>query len=216
MAREPGTQRVGTDVGIAVHVAANPGAEAQGPPAPRRYLDVVLAAHGLLEFFVERRHDAVDDVRQIEEHVLQLVHHRGPGGGLRIGLPGGGDLLADPRQRGALFIRRARRIEPLDQQPADHLLLFEHGAPGRFGGVRGEDRLDAQPLEQRRGLGRCDAGGGEPPGHVGQTALLRIAGAAQIVAAAPDAVNPLGEIDDFEVGGKRPDQRLGIVRRQAA
>ncbi len=29
-------------------------------------------------------------------------------------------------------------------------------------------------------------------------------------------MNPLGEIDDFEVGGKRADQRFGIARRQAA
>src|SRR5439155_24903496 len=58
LAREPRIQRVGADVGIAVHVAANPGAEAQHAPAPGRYLDVVLAAHGLLESVVERRYYA--------------------------------------------------------------------------------------------------------------------------------------------------------------
>src|SRR2546426_5460852 len=44
----------------------------------------------------------------------------------------------------------------------------------------------------------------------------RIARAAQVVAPAADAVNPLGEIDDLEVGGERADQRFGVARRQRA
>ena len=79
----------------------------------------------------------------------------------------------------------------------------------------GEHGLDQQALEQRRDLRWRDARGREPHDHVPQTAFLGIAGAAEIVAPAADAVNPLGEIDDFEVRGERADQRFGITRRQA-
>src|SRR6266446_69147 len=82
--------------------------------------------------------------------------------------------------------------------------------------MRSEHGLDPQPLEQGGDLGRRDAGGSEPKGPALETALLRIARAAQVVAPAADAVNPLGEIDDLEVRGERADQRFGIARRQRA
>ena len=47
-----------------------------------------------------------------------------------------------------------------------------------------------------------------------QAALLGSRGRAQIVAPSPDAVNALGEIDDFEIRGERADQRFGIAGRQ--
>src|SRR6266511_3564404 len=81
--------------------------------------------------------------------------------------------------------------------------------------MRGEDRLDPQPLQQRGNLGRRDACRGEPSDGGLEAAFLGIARAAQVVAPAPDAVNPLGEIDDFEVGSERADQRFGTARGQA-
>ena len=214
MASERSAQRLGADVGIAVHVPADPGAKSQNRTGG--HFDLVRLVYRLLQLLGERRDDAVDDVRQIEDHVLELVHHCGTRGGVRIGLPRGSDFLANPRQCGALFIGRARRIQPLHQQAADHLLLFEQRAPRRFGGVRGEHGLDPQPLEEGGDLGRRDAGGSEPKGRALETAFLRIARVAQVVAPAADAVNPFGEIDDLEVGGERADQRFGIARRQRA
>src|SRR5258705_863644 len=81
--------------------------------------------------------------------------------------------------------------------------------------MRGEDRLDAQPVQQRGELGRRNTGRGETGDGGLEAALLGIARATEVVAPAPDAVNPLGEIDDFEVGGERADQRFGIARGQA-
>ena len=82
--------------------------------------------------------------------------------------------------------------------------------------MRGEYGFDAQPLEQRCRLCRRDAGGGQPQDRGLEAAFLWVGRAAQIVAPAPDAVNPFGEIDDLEVRGKRADQRFGIARRQRA
>ena len=129
-------------------------------------------------------------------------------------MPGRGDFLADPRQRGALFVGRAGRIEPLHEQAADHLFLFEQRAPRCFSRMRGKYGLDPESLEQSRDLRRCDIRRGQTTRGGLQTAFLRIAGATQIVAAAPDAMNSLGEVDDLEVGGERADECFGIARRQ--
>ena len=203
MAREGRAQCFRAGVGIAIHVAANPRSKVQD--RSRGHLDVIDVVDGFLQLFVKGRDDAIDDIGEVEEHILQFVHDGGTRGGLRIGLPGRGDFLADSRQRGALFVGRAGRIEPLHEQAADHLFLFEQRAPRCFSRMRGKYRLDPESLEESRDLRRGDIRRGQATRGGLQTAFLRIAGATQIVAAAPDAMNSLGEVDDLEVGGERAD-----------
>ena len=65
------------DLGIAVHVAADPGAEAQHDRQRQRSgrgaIDVL---EGELDLLVEGRDDAVDDLGQVEQHVLAFVRDR--------------------------------------------------------------------------------------------------------------------------------------------
>ena len=126
VAGQGGADRVGGHVGIAVHVATHPGPESQhGRYGNFRAGAAVHRGERVRQLLVEGRHDAIHDVGQEEQHVLQLVEHGGALGGLRLGLPGDGDFFPDAAQRRAVFGGRERRIEPPHEQPADDLLLLE-------------------------------------------------------------------------------------------
>ncbi|MEZ5979354.1 MAG: hypothetical protein R3F34_14205 [Planctomycetota bacterium] len=92
--RERRADRVGADVRVAVHVAADPrrevhdGAFDRDPRAVRQF-------ERLLELLVQRGDDAVEHLGQEEEHVLDLVRHGGAALELLVGLPGRRDLERD-------------------------------------------------------------------------------------------------------------------------
>ena len=108
----------------------------------------VQLAERLGELVVERRQDAIEDLGEIEHHVLALVGHREPLARMVLGLPGRGDLGAHPAPVLAQLLRRERGIQPVEQQPGDALVLAQHGAARALGGMRGEHRLDADLLQQ--------------------------------------------------------------------
>ena len=64
---------------------------------------------------------SVEELDEVEQHVLALVAHRRPRRGMLLGLPRGGDLGSDPRQGRALLGRGAPAVEALDQPPGDGL-----------------------------------------------------------------------------------------------
>ena len=203
----------GADVGIAVHVAAHPGAEAQ----QRGQFDP-LAVHRLDrvgEGFVEHRQHPEQHAAQVEADVLDLVRH---GRLLRrrlVGLPGGGQRLADARLVRALLRRRAGAVDVGHQPLDDSALLEQQRAPHRFRRMRREHRLDAHAPEQVAQLFEGDAIGVQRAQHRLDAARLRCGPGALVVAAAADAVHAFGQVDRAEPGGERAHQRLGVLQRHA-
>ena len=140
--------------GIAVHVAADPGAEAHHVRQLERIgRHAVELGQRLGELVVERRQDAIEDLGEIEHHVFALVGDREPLARMVFGLPGRGDLGAHAAPVLAQLLRRERRIEAVEQQLRDALVLAQHRAARALGGMRGEHRLDADLLQQLEHFG---------------------------------------------------------------
>ncbi len=106
------------DVGIAVHVAAHPGAEAQ----QARHFDGL--AEGLdqrgFQGFVQHRHHPVQDMGDVEADVFALIVHiraqrRGIGG-----LPGSSQGHAETGDVGGALAGRALAVQVVDQA-GDHV-----------------------------------------------------------------------------------------------
>ena len=139
--------RVGAHVRVAVHVAADPGGELDQWACDLDGLPEHIA-EGALDLLVEGGDDPVEHVGEVEEHVLDLLGDGRLARELLLGLPGGGDLQGDLLVEGRegdgleLVLGEAR-----DQGTGQALLLLEQGAPHRLGGVGGEHRLEAHPLQ---------------------------------------------------------------------
>ncbi len=193
------------DVGVAVHVAADPRAEAQ--EGPRHLAGGVVTprrAHRRRHRLLESGHHAVDDVDEVEQHVLHLVGHRSLDARVVGGLPDQRDLVAQPcLERRGLLRRAVGALEEVDEDARDPLLLGEDGAPDGLGGVGGQDGLHQHFGQRGADLVGGDAGCGETGRHILQAARLRDA-RPQSVAAAADAVHALGHVDQREVGRERP------------
>lgn len=208
--RQGGADGVRADVGVAVHVAADP-----APEANQGALEHQRATVGLLEaplnLGVERRHDPVDHVRQVEEHVLELLAHGRLVSQLLVRLPRRGDVeLHQLSGRGDLFGRHGALVEALDQHSRDALLLAEDRAPDGLGGVGGEHGLDQQTLEGLLDLFPLDARGGQGLEDGPDAAGLRFT-VAEPVHSPADAVDALGHVHEAEVGGEGPDDLVAQV-----
>ena len=198
---------VGADVGIAVHVAADPGGETQhARQLGAHAVDVLqLALQGL----VEHRQHAIQRAGQVVADVVELVLHAGPHRRGLGGLPAGGQRHAHALGVGLALGRRAAGVEFGDQRRHDGLLLLQQRGAHGLGGMGGEHRLDVQaadPLHQLVGL---DAALLELAQHVGQRFGLRRGAGQLVVAAAADAMHALGHVDHLEIGGEGARQGLG-------
>ena len=201
---------VGAHVGIAIHVAAHPGAEAQhvgqfDALAPGRL-------HRIAEDLVERRQHP-EQHAQVVANVVDLVGHRGPPRRRLGGLPGGGQRLADARLVAQPLLGRAGAVDVRHQPVHDHLLLGQQRTPDGLGRVGGEHRLHPRPGQQRLQLVQGHAIGVQRRQHRFQSARLGAVVAALVLAPAADAVHPLGQVDGPEPGRERPHQRVGVGRR---
>ena len=169
------------------------------------------------ELVVERRQDAVEDLGEIEHHVLALVGHRQAFARMIFGLPRGGDLGAHAAPVLAQLLRRQRGIQAVEQQLGDALVLAQHGAAGALGGMRGEHRLDADLLQQLEHLGQREAAVLElGERRLDAARLGAFAGFEEVAAAAADAVHLLGEIDRAEPHGEGARKIARHLRRPAA
>ena len=200
---------VGAHVRVAVHVAADPAGEAQ----QSRQLDrhAVGFLQRLRHRFVQCRHDPVQRVGQVEIDVFALVLHAGSHRRGLGGLPAGGQRHVDAVAVLLALLRRALRVEAVDQRAHDRLLLFQQRSAHRLGRVRGEYRLDPQPVEPAHQFIGAHAGGLQSAQHVEQRFRLRRAALALVVAAAADAVHPLGRVHRLEISGERARQRFGVA-----
>ena len=218
LARERLADGLGVHVGIAVHVAADPGAEADHVRQLERVGGhAVELGERLGELVVERRQDAIEDLGEIEHHVLALVGHGQPLARMVFGLPGGGDLGAHAAPVLAQLLRRQRGVQPIEQQLGDALVLAQHGPARALGGMRGEHRLDADLLQQLEHLVEREAAVLELGERGLDAARLRaLAGFDEIAAAPADAMHLLGEIHRAEPHGEGARQVAGHLRRAAA
>ncbi len=207
-----GRDRVGVDVRVAVHVAADPRTEAQH--RRQRQSFAVDFGQRLLEHFVEHRHDAIDRAAEIEADVSELVLHARPRARAVRGLPPRGQRHAQAREVGLAFMRRALRVEVLDQAAEDHLLFFQQRAPHGLGRMRGEHRLDIELGQPCGDLLEADARVLQPLQHVLQAVRLRGRSGTLVVAPATDAVHALGDVDDLEIRRERAGQLFGGLGRK--
>ena len=191
--------RLGTDVRVAVEVAADPAPEAERPtrslePIAKGPLEVGdRVPEGLLEE-PEALADLVDDARPLGADLVRL--------------PEQGDLLRE-RIFDALPLRggRAVVVEPREVRRYSTVGL-EDGAAGRLGRVRREDELDPQAracLLQRAVL---DPAVVELCERLRER-LPRDATLGLVFAAAPDAVVLLRDVDELEEERERP-QHCGL------
>ncbi len=201
---------LGGDVGVAVAVAADPGAEGQRAGAGR-----------------QRDADAFQFGGEVLQHVAD---------GVLRGVRRGSRRRCGPRRRVLGVppaVRRSATAGRCSRRGAgpgagrsggaaggveefgDAAQLVQHAAAGGLGGVRGEDRPDVEVpdgLAQVLGVGVLEAVGG-----AGEQSALGGAAGAQLAA----AVDLLGDVGQVEVGGEGAHQlgggvQVGLAEQRAA
>ncbi|GAA3119027.1 hypothetical protein GCM10017687_35780 [Streptomyces echinatus] len=184
----------GGDVGVAVAVAADPGAEGEGAGVVGE-LDA-----DALQFRGEVLQDVADGVGvefvEVVDGVAGLVGGLGAYDAQFVGLPDEVDVLGE-----ADVVAAAVGVEDGGvQERGDAPELVEDRAACGLGGVGGEHRADVQVLNgllQVFGVGVL-----EPVGGAGEETALGGAPGAQLAA----AVHLLGDVGEVEVGGEGADQ----------
>ncbi len=201
----------GRDEGIAVAVAADPGTEADqlGQLHDGRF-DGVFGGQGGGDFGVEHGQRGEDGGLVIVERHADLVAHGGADVADVVGLPEGGDLGDDVLLEGfELLLGDGDAVELLEQV-GDAAALEHDGAAGDLGGVRGEDRHDADALEQGAGLAGGDAGELHLAERAAQGSALGLGVGVELAGeAAALAVVGFGEVDELEVKGEGAGELIG-------
>ncbi len=187
----------GGDVGVAVAVAADPGAEGEGAGAVG---DLEADA---FEFGGEVLQDVADGVRvefvEVVDGVAGLVGGLGVDDAEFVGLPDEVDVLGQPGVVATAVGLDDRGLQERGDAPE----LVEDGAAGGLGGVRGEDGAH---VEVGHGLAHVvGVGVLEPVGGAGEQSALGGAAGAQFAA----AVDLFGDVGQVEVGGEGAHQLGG-------
>ena len=209
----PGERRtdgLGIDVGIAVHVAADPRSEMHDV----RNLDVLAflainTVDGRAYVLVKRGHRAIQDVGYEEQHVLQFVRDRHAFGGVFRGLPAGRREQSNVLQRGVGLLRRHGRVEHVDQVFDDVLFLAQDRAAGCLRRVCRKHGLDRQRVEQRLQAFRVEAGRLEFHERVFESARLVDGDVAQVFSPPADAMHFLGGVHHLEIGRETAHELRG-------
>ncbi len=195
------------DIGVPVHIAADPGAEPQDAGHVQRFFrDAERACESGLDFLVEQRHHPIQDLDQVEKDVLALVRHREAFAWMLLGLPDARDVEPHPRPQGIELGDHQRGIEPVEQPLGDVLLLSQDRPPRRLGGMRGEYRLDAHRSDQRERPLERETLALEARDAFGYAAGLQRARVVEVLAAAAHAVNFLGRVHREKPCGEGPCQ----------
>ncbi|GAA3302753.1 hypothetical protein GCM10020295_49420 [Streptomyces cinereospinus] len=184
----------GGHVGVAVAVAADPGAEGD-----RAGVVGELDADPL-QFRRQVLQDVADgagvQLVQVVDGVAGLVGRLGAHDAQFVGLPDEVDVLRQPGVVAAAVAVEDRGLQQLGDAPE----LVEDRTAGGLGGVGGEHRTNiemADGLPQVLGVGVL-----EPVGGAGEQSALGGAAGAQFAA----AVHLLGDVGQVEVGGEGADQ----------
>ena len=121
-------------------------------------------------------------------------------------LPAGRELRAYTIDDHVALGRRLNHVEPRHEQPRHPLLLPQQRAPRRFGWMRREYRLDAEPAKQRYSLLERQSLLLQAGKAVEQAAGLRTGVRIDVLPSTPDAMDLFGHVHDLEPGRERPDQ----------
>ncbi|CAM5549392.1 hypothetical protein SFUMM280S_01061 [Streptomyces fumanus] len=184
----------GGDVGVAVAVAADPGAEGERPGVVGELDADPLQLGG--EVLQDVADGAGVQFVQVVDGVAGLVGGLGADHPQFVGLPDQVDVLGQPGVQAAPVALDHRGVE----EGGDPAQLVQHRAAGGLGGVGGEDGPDVEVgdrLAQVLGVGVL-----EPVGGTGEQPALGGPAGAQFAA----AVHLLGDVGQVEVGGEGADQ----------
>ena len=155
------------------HVAAHPGRKAQKvwqPEAPRLLAEDVQRC--ILDVFVEGGDDAIKNVGQEKQHVLQFVGDRHSLRRVFVGLPPCRHFQPYVGEARTLLLHRHRRVQHVDKAAHDVLLFAQYGSAGRFGRVRRENWLEVQGIEYFLECIDIQTGCFQPHQHVFETSGL--------------------------------------------
>ena len=197
----------GGDIGMAIAVAAHPGAEAQKDGQVEGLAGIVHgegAAEGLIN---ARGH--FPDARRDREDAVHFFEHGGAAGPQEFGLPEDGELGAQVLFEVAALARdEVRAVKFLDGFA--HAAEFgANGAAFGFAGMGGEDEFDREPVEGFLNLGGGEAlslkGGNAGPDGFAERLVLEFA-----LAQNADAMTVFGEIREIEEDGEGADDGLDL------
>ena len=202
---EDGERGAGRDVGVAVPVAADPGAEADwGAVGVEPFADVLEDGGHVVE---ELGHGVPDRLVDVVEDEAGLVEGVGSVVADLVGLPHGLDELVDAPVDARLVGRGAPRLGALLDEVGDAGQLVEDRPTGGLGGVGGEDGLEVDTVDEGGDVGGRNAGVDQPAHGLVEVAVG--AGAADVEVL--DAVDLLGDVGEVEVHGEGADQLDGLV-----
>src|SRR5690606_38627142 len=206
----------GMDVGIAVHVAAD--------PRPETYdlwdLDVIsfvaiLRNEGGLNLFVKDRDDLVEDLGDEEQHVLSFFRHREALARVFSGLPPGRDLRADALPDLAGLRRMRRQAHATQEQLRDLALLAKNRSARRLRRMRRKNRLDPHLEQQLPHVLEAESMRLELLDRLDQPARL-FEPLVQVLPAPADAMHLFGSVDHLEPNRESPYQIARLGRRGVA
>jgi hypothetical protein len=211
MTFEHGADRVGAHVGVAVHVAPNPRREPKDgrDPVQGGLLSVALGQRRL-ERLVEPGNNSIDDIGQVEQHVLGFVRHGGAQLAVLFGLPGDGDAGSDATANRLLLEgHHGPGLHLLDQGARDVLLPCEQGATDCAGGMGGEDGRHAKLGQGASNVAPGHAAPREVSHHGLDTAWLVARPLASTAALSADAVHLFRHVRQTEVAREGTRELLG-------
>ena len=203
--RERARQRVRADLGVAVHVAAGPGAVRSTGCTSRTPSSCSISSStaGIASKSTASKKKRLrrtssstfGRTRRSSSVCHQMVR----------------SSRSSAQQLAAAPVARARVVELVEQR-RDVPLVVEHGAPRRLGRVRGEHVLDLQLRHQRADV---DLAVAQDPRGLGERLALDLAGLV-VLAPAPRPLALLGDVRELQLQRARADDRLHRLVRDAA
>ena len=186
--------RLGAGIRVAVHVTADPRAEAEGNGDTRQISTKPAGElrHGVPEARLEEPQAMADLVHDQRTSVADLVR-----------LPEDRDLLGERVLDLCGARRRQRRVVQLAQERDDSPVGGEHRPTRGLGRVRGDDRRDVRSRERRLELVVADPGAAQALDRVLER-LPRHAALVLVLAPAPEPVVLLGDVRELEEERERP------------
>ena len=191
---------VGGDVGVAVAVAADPGAIAEKRPDLEAFVRVARGQH-ILELPIERGRDLEERALERLQPRTHLVGRRRANAARLVAAVERDDRLAQLLGAAPLGVDPGARIVERVERGRDVAQVIEDGAAARLRRMRGQDRHDEEALQKRAHLVGRDLGAAEVGAQGGDGAIGR---RARAIAPAQDAhaMLLLGAVDEVEeVGG---------------
>ena len=198
---------------VAVPVGAHPAAVPEEGRDRRGGLPGVRFPAGLVQRPVHVGHDLEDGLVERGHHRADLVD-RGHGVGPQLRrAPEQVDLLAEPAPRLGLLGGSGPVVVERGDQVADPPQRGGHGPPPRLGGVGGQHRVDAQPVQQV-----LELTGALLVAEFGDRCRQRLTDRGLAGVPLPQGADPLqllGQIREVEVDGERPGHQFRPVQRPA-